>query len=67
MAGDPRHTRLLLGLGLTEFSMHPASVLEVKRIIMRSDVAELRRLSERVLAATSVREFQDLIARLQHH
>jgi phosphotransferase system enzyme I (PtsI) len=67
MAGDPRHTRLLLGLGLTEFSMHPASVLEVKRIIMHSDVAELRRLSERVLAATSLREFQDLIARLQHH
>ncbi len=43
MAGDPRHTRLLLGLGLTEFSMHPASVLEVKRIIMDSNVAELRR------------------------
>ena len=67
MAGDPRHTPLLLGLGLTEFSMHPASVLEVKRIIMESDVAELRRLTGRALAATSVREFQDLIARLQHH
>ncbi|MBI3172060.1 MAG: phosphoenolpyruvate--protein phosphotransferase [Hydrocarboniphaga effusa] len=43
MAGDPRYTRLLLGLGLTEFSMHPASVLEVKSLIMQSDVAELRR------------------------
>ncbi len=42
MAGDPRYTRLLLGLGLTEFSMHPASVLEVKRIIIESDVHALR-------------------------
>jgi phosphotransferase system enzyme I (PtsI) len=66
MAGDPRYTRLLLGLGLTEFSMHPASVLEVKRIIMQSDVAELRRHAERLFAAASVREFQDLMARLQH-
>ena len=36
MAGDPRYTRLLLGLGLTEFSMHPANVLEIKRIIRES-------------------------------
>lgn len=42
MAGDPRYTRLLLGLGLTEFSMRPASVLEVKRIIIESDVRALR-------------------------
>jgi len=42
MAGDPRYTRLLLGLGLTEFSMHPASVLEVKRTIIESDVGALR-------------------------
>ncbi|MDB5976364.1 MAG: ptsP [Nevskia sp.] len=66
MAGDPRHTRLLLGLGLTEFSMHPASVLEVKRIIMESNVAELRRQAQRVLAARGMREFQDLVAGFSH-
>jgi phosphotransferase system enzyme I (PtsI) len=66
MAGDPRHTRLLLGLGLTEFSMHPASVLEVKRIIIDSNVADLRRQAQRVLAAGSVREFQDLVAGFSH-
>ncbi|WP_029922380.1 phosphoenolpyruvate--protein phosphotransferase [Nevskia soli] len=66
MAGDPRHTRLLLGLGLTEFSMHPASVLEVKRIIMESNVAELRRQAQRVLAARGMREFQDLVAGFGH-
>jgi len=66
MAGDPRHTRLLLGLGLTEFSMHPASVLEVKRIIIDSNVAELRRQAQRALAAGSVREFQDIVAGFGH-
>ncbi len=52
MAGDPRYTRLLLGLGLTEFSMHPASVLEVKSLIMQSDIGELRRRVAQVLEAT---------------
>ena len=42
MAGDPRYTRLLLGLGLTEFSMHPSSVLEVKSVVRESSVGELR-------------------------
>ena len=66
MAGDPRYTRLLLGLGLTEFSMHPGSVLEVKRIIMESNVGELRRQAQRLLEAASVREFQDLVAAFGH-
>jgi phosphotransferase system enzyme I (PtsI) len=67
MAGDPRYTRLLLGLGLTEFSMHPASVLEVKRIIIDSNVGELRRRAQRLLEAGSTREFQDLVAAFRHH
>src|SRR3546814_5803567 len=36
MAGDARLTRLLLGLGLTEFSMHPQQLLDVKREIRRA-------------------------------
>ncbi|MBL6750662.1 MAG: phosphoenolpyruvate--protein phosphotransferase, partial [Nevskia sp.] len=62
MAGDPRYTRLLLGLGLAEFSMHPASVLEVKQIIIDSDVGRLRRQARRLLSAESAQEVQDLIA-----
>ncbi len=41
MAGDTRYTRLLLGLGLNEFSMQPATLLEVKSIINASNVGEL--------------------------
>jgi phosphotransferase system enzyme I (PtsI) len=35
MAGDPALTRLLLGMGLTEFSMHPSQLLVVKQEILR--------------------------------
>lgn len=42
MAGDARLTRLLLGLGLTEFSMHPQQLLDVKREIRRAHSNELR-------------------------
>jgi phosphoenolpyruvate-protein phosphotransferase (PTS system enzyme I) len=41
MAGDPKLTRLLLGMGLREFSMHPAQLLEVKQQVMMSDTAQL--------------------------
>ena len=42
MAGDPKLTRLLLGLGLTEFSMHPQQLLDVKREIRRAHSNALR-------------------------
>ena len=41
MAGDARYTRLLLALGLREYSMHPSSILEIKRIVLDSDLSEL--------------------------
>ena len=66
MAGDVRYTRLLLGLGLTDFSMHPASVLEVKRIIMDSNIGALRRTAQRLLASTDLHEMRELIAALDH-
>jgi phosphotransferase system enzyme I (PtsI) len=46
MAGDPRFTRLLLGLGLRELSMQPGSLLEVKEVVRESDVAALERAVE---------------------
>lgn len=42
MAGDSHLTRLLLGLGLTEFSMHPRQLLDVKQEILRAHSNALR-------------------------
>jgi len=41
MAGDPRYTRVLLGLGLRELSMQPGSLLEVKDVIRRCNIGAL--------------------------
>lgn len=42
MAGDPSMTKLLLGLGLTDFSMHFSQLLLVKREILSADVGLLK-------------------------
>jgi phosphotransferase system enzyme I (PtsI) len=42
MAGDASMTRLLLGLGLRSFSMHPSQILAVKQEILRADAAKLK-------------------------
>jgi phosphotransferase system enzyme I (PtsI) len=41
MAGDPKYTRLLLAMGLENFSMHPNALLEIKRAISKTDLASL--------------------------
>jgi phosphotransferase system enzyme I (PtsI) len=50
MAGDPRYTRLLLGLGLREFSMQPSALLEIKEIVRSSDVGRLEKTMNDLLA-----------------
>jgi len=51
MAGDPALTRLLLAMGLTDFSMHFSQLLLVKREILKADVGMLKGLIPRVLKA----------------
>ncbi|WP_313077472.1 phosphoenolpyruvate--protein phosphotransferase [Melaminivora sp.] len=51
MAGDTALTRLLLGLGLRSFSMHPAQVPAVKQEVLRADIPQLAARAREVLAA----------------
>ena len=51
MAGDPSLTRLLLALGLTDFSMHFSQLLLVKREILKANVGLLKARVPRVLKA----------------
>lgn len=50
MAGDIRYTKLLLGMGLREFSTHPASLLEVKSIINATDISALEKRCKDILS-----------------
>jgi len=51
MAGDVGLTRLLLGLGLRSFSMHPAQILAVKQEVLRADTVKLTAWAQQVVAA----------------
>jgi phosphotransferase system enzyme I (PtsI) len=49
MAGEIFYTKVLLGLGLTSFSMHPQAIPEVKSIILNSDTKKIRKAINKVL------------------
>ena len=64
MAGDIRYTRLLLGLGLKEFSVHPAALLEIKHIVRNTSAREAEELARKFLNATTPddrKKFLDLL------
>jgi len=64
MAGDTRYTRLLLGIGLREFSVHPTSLLEVKHIISESRVSKLSRLSRKAILSAPGTDVEAIIDRM---
>ena len=64
MAADPAMTRLLLGMGLCRFSMHPAQLLEVKQEILLSDVSRCRAITNSALAETEPKHIRALITGL---
>ncbi len=64
MAGDPAMTKLLLALGLTDFSMHFSQLLLVKREILKANVGLLKARVARVLRAYEPEEQAKAIERL---
>jgi phosphotransferase system enzyme I (PtsI) len=49
MAGDVKLTRILLGFGLRQFSMHPAELLSIKQQVLRTDLEEVTQFANRML------------------
>jgi len=64
MAGDASLTRLLLGFGLRQFSMHPAHVLTVKQQILKSDLPHITGVAQKMLKTHEPEKLQQLLARL---
>jgi phosphoenolpyruvate-protein phosphotransferase (PTS system enzyme I) len=64
MAGDLQLTRLLLGLGLRNFSMHPSQLLPIKERILHTNLAEVQTLAQRVLRASDPAKTRDLLTKL---
>ena len=64
MAGDLQLTRLLLGLGLRNFSMHPSQLLAIKERILHTNLAEVQALAQRVLRASDPAKTRELLSKL---
>jgi len=64
LAGDPKMTRLLLGMGLRQFSMHPTQLLEVKQQIVMADLAQLATKVTRLLRSDEPERIREQVERL---
>ncbi|MEO9135626.1 MAG: phosphoenolpyruvate--protein phosphotransferase [Casimicrobiaceae bacterium] len=64
MAGESQLTRLFLGLGLREFSMHPSHLLGVKQRVLQTDVSAGAALIERVRRADEPEKLNALLEKL---
>lgn len=64
MAGDVKLTRLLLGLGLRQFSMHPGQMLAVKQEVLRTNMASVKLLARRMLRIADPERMQTMLDRL---
>jgi phosphoenolpyruvate-protein phosphotransferase (PTS system enzyme I) len=64
LAGDPRMTGLLLGMGLRQFSMHPTQLLEVKQQIVMADTEQLAARVARLLRCDEPGRIRELVEKL---
>lgn len=66
MAGDIQFTRLLLGLGLQQFSMYPAQLLTVKRQILNSYLPDVIPLAHRIVKTENSEKISGLLMKLNN-
>jgi phosphotransferase system enzyme I (PtsI) len=66
MAGDPVFTRLLLGLGLREFSMEASSLPDIKQRILDSRIDELESFSRQSLDCLDKESLRHMVEQLNH-
>jgi phosphotransferase system enzyme I (PtsI) len=64
MAGDPAMTRLLIGMGLRQFSMHPSRILEVKQQVVMADADQLTLKVGRLLRLDEPERLREQVGRL---
>ncbi len=64
MAGDVALTRLLLGLGLRQFSMHSAHLPDIKQRVLKTSLADVRPVARKMLRAADPVKLRALLDRL---
>ena len=64
MAGDSKLTKLLLGMGLRDFSMHPSRILNVKKQVLNSNTQKLEGWSAKILKTNESENIETLIQKI---
>ena len=64
MAGELAYTRLLLGMGLRQFSMHPAQLLGTKQRVLTTSLPEISAVTQKILRASDPIKIRELLDRL---
>jgi phosphotransferase system enzyme I (PtsI) len=67
MAGDAKLTKLLIGMGLRQLSMHPSNVLSVKQQILRSEMIKLNSHARKVLSQSDLEKIEPLVAKFNQY
>lgn len=66
MAGDAQLTKLLLGMGLRQFSMHPSQILSVKQKILQSNINKITKSVNRILKIEDIAKTELQVKKLNH-
>jgi len=64
MAGDPRYVRLLLSLGLRDFSMPPNSILEIRQVINNTTLGDVIRYAEQIMDSSDPAQQDKLLEQM---
>ncbi len=63
MAGDVKLTKLLIGMGLRQLSMHPSHILSIKQQVLHSQLTQLNIQARKVLGLTDIEKIEALVAK----
>jgi phosphotransferase system enzyme I (PtsI) len=67
MASDPLLLRLLIGCGLTEFSMTPGALQMARTVVAETHAGDMARVAARVLTLGTVEDIEEFLRRTFEH
>ena len=64
MAGEPKLTKLLIGMGVEQLSMHPSHILRVKQQVLSSSIKNMKASVHKLLSLNEVDKIETLLKRI---
>ena len=64
MAGDAKLTKLLIGMGMRQLSMHPSHILSVKQQVLHSELEQVRTMTKKILHEDEAEKIERLLVKL---